>query len=309
MPLALSLHLGDLTTDGEADAIVNAANSSLLGGGGVDGAIHRAAGPAILDECRVLGGCDTGDAKVTGAGRLPARIIVHAVGPVWNGGQRGEAELLASCHSRAIALATEHGCRCIAFPAISTGVYRYPVRRAAGIALKATHLAVVAHPQIEEARFWLFDRATFDVFADVLIRLKRGLEVGVALPPEASAPVPPVTRAFLSARDIPMQDSSELPFGRTLSAEEATRLREGHISGDMDDKWCYFVEGDTLHMHRSWTGLEIFSARLAPLPDGRAELAGLRRNANRDQFGQSDEGAVETFDRLITVLTRDGLPI
>ena len=169
---AITLHLGDITTDGDADAIVNAANSSLLGGGGVDGAIHRAAGPALLEECRHLGGCDTGDAKITGAGRLPASHVIHAVGPVWHGGGDGEAELLASCYRRAIELAAEHACRRVAFPAISTGVYHYPLEQAADVALTATADALAHHLTVTEARFWLFDQRSLDTFASMLDALR-----------------------------------------------------------------------------------------------------------------------------------------
>ena len=155
---------GDITAQA-ADAIVNAANSSLLGGGGVDGAIHRAGGTGILEECRLLGGCDTGDAKATSAGNLPARYVIHTVGPVWQGGDQGEDELLASCHRRSLEVASDLGCRTVAFPAISTGVYRFPVARAAEIALRTTREELARQPQIERVTFVLFSdehRAAFE---------------------------------------------------------------------------------------------------------------------------------------------------
>jgi O-acetyl-ADP-ribose deacetylase len=164
----IELHQGDITKDAAADAIVNAANSSLLGGGGVDGAIHRAAGPDLLAECRTLGGCETGDAKITGAGRLPVRYVIHTVGPVWGGGEHGEAELLAACHRRSIELAAENGCRIVAFPAISTGVYGYPMAAAARVALDSTRLALDAHPEVKLVRFWLHGAAALREFTQAL---------------------------------------------------------------------------------------------------------------------------------------------
>ncbi len=163
----IELVLGDITEQ-HVDAIVNAANPSLLGGGGVDGAIHRAGGPAILEECRTLGGCEPGDAKATGAGRLPAKHVIHAVGPIWRGGDAGEAELLASVHRRAIELANELGATSVAFPAISTGAYGYPVELAAPVAIDATSSALESHPLVEMARFVFRDQRTLDSYRAAL---------------------------------------------------------------------------------------------------------------------------------------------
>jgi O-acetyl-ADP-ribose deacetylase len=159
--------LGDITQQA-LDAIVNAANSSLLGGGGVDGAIHRAAGPELLAECRLLGGCNPGEAKATRGYGLQARHVIHTVGPVWRGGGEGEAEILAACHASAIALAAELGCASLAFPAISTGVYGFPVDEAAQVALAATSAALAERDSVELVRFVLFDersKAVFDAAA------------------------------------------------------------------------------------------------------------------------------------------------
>jgi O-acetyl-ADP-ribose deacetylase (regulator of RNase III) len=151
----LEVIVADITTL-RVDAIVNAANTSLLGGGGVDGAIHRAAGPDLLAECRVLNGCKTGDAKITRGYRLPARHVIHAVGPVWHGGHQGEDELLASCYRRAIELCHANNLASVAFPAISTGVYRFPADRAAGIAVATVIAALVAAPDVAGVIFCCF---------------------------------------------------------------------------------------------------------------------------------------------------------
>ncbi len=159
--------LGDITKE-KVDAVVNAANSALLGGGGVDGAIHRAGGPRILDECRTLGGCATGDAKITTAGDLPADFVIHAVGPVYRGGNSGEAELLAGCFRRSMELAEEQGLKSIAFPAISCGVYGYPIREAAPIAIETVRAALAGAQTLEGVRFVLFSEEDYGVFEAAL---------------------------------------------------------------------------------------------------------------------------------------------
>jgi len=170
----LALKRGDITKEA-VDAIVNAANNSLLGGGGVDGAIHRAGGPAILEECRKLGGCETGDAKITTGGKLPAKHVIHTVGPVWHGGNRNEDKLLASAYRRSMEVAGQNKIRTIAFPSISTGAYGFPIDRASRIAIRTVADYLKDHPEIERATFVLFSEHDLGVYEAALKEIKKDL--------------------------------------------------------------------------------------------------------------------------------------
>jgi O-acetyl-ADP-ribose deacetylase (regulator of RNase III) len=165
----MRVHQGDITRL-EVDAIVNAANGSLLGGGGVDGAIHRAAGPELLEECRTLGGCRTGEAKITRGYQLPARYVIHAVGPRWRGGEHGEAEALASCYTRALEIASEQGLSSIAFPAISQGIYGYPPEQATDVAVRTVAAGLETRPGIEVV-FCCFDGGSAERFRRAIAAL------------------------------------------------------------------------------------------------------------------------------------------
>lgn len=162
---------GDITKQ-TVDAIVNAANCSLLGGGGVDGAIHRAAGPELLSECRTLGGCKTGEAKITKGYKLPARFVIHTPGPVWHGGNNGEADKLRSCYRNCLVLASENGCKTVDFPSISTGVYHFPLEKASEIAIKTISEYLFEHPEIERVRMVCFDERTKGFCEKALEKLK-----------------------------------------------------------------------------------------------------------------------------------------
>lgn len=163
----IETHKGDITKL-NVDAIVNAANTSLLGGGGVDGAIHRAAGPELLQECKTLNGCKTGEAKITNGYNLPAKFVIHTVGPIWNGGKNNEEDLLANCYRNSLGLTVENGIRSIAFPAISTGVYHFPLEKATEIAIIETKIFLQENNNIDKVIFVAFDEKTFNIYNQLL---------------------------------------------------------------------------------------------------------------------------------------------
>jgi O-acetyl-ADP-ribose deacetylase (regulator of RNase III) len=169
----LEIVQGDITKL-YVDAIVNAANRTLLGGGGVDGAIHRAAGPELLAACRKLGGCETGQAKITPAFRLPARYVIHTVGPIWQGGEKGEPELLASCYRESLEVARQNGVTTIAFPAISTGAYGYPIKAAARIAIREVSQFLDDDPYLGRVTLVCYDQMAFDTYKSVFTELATG---------------------------------------------------------------------------------------------------------------------------------------
>ena len=169
----IRLAVGDITMEEDVDAIVNAANTSLLGGGGVDGAIHRAAGPGLLRECRTLHGCKTGKAKITGAYELPCRFVIHTVGPIWGGEEKKEEELLESCYWNSLQLAVDNGIRSVAFPSISTGAYGYPVEKAAKTAIRTVSRFIKEHPgELDLVKWVLYDNGTYEAYARVLSQMQ-----------------------------------------------------------------------------------------------------------------------------------------
>ena len=169
MTTRIEAQRGDITKVTDVDAIANAANTSLLGGGGVDGAIHRAAGRELLEECRTLNGCDTGDAKITGAYNLPCKYVIHTPGPIWYGGGRREPELLASCYRRCLEVAVENGVRSVAFPSISTGIYHFPLEKAAEIAVSTAKAFVDENPgKLDLIKWILFDDRTLQAYEDAI---------------------------------------------------------------------------------------------------------------------------------------------
>lgn len=261
----------------DVDVIVNAANETLLGGGGVDGAIHRAAGPNLLAACKSLTEvrpgvrCPTGEARLTSGFALPARWVVHTVGPVWRGGMQRESELLGACYTHALELAAAHGARSIAFPAISTGAYGFPPYMASRVASRCCAEFLRLPSSIERILLVAFG------------------EPGAAfLRPEVREVMrPPATRSDWKTTPMP-ESRTRLHVEQTYSRVRYDWLRHGSVPREMEDKWFIFYEEPWLYLHRSWTGICIFQVRLEPEGDG-ARIAEVWVNRNQEDYAQQDD--------------------
>lgn len=250
--------LGDITKQNDVDAIVNAANESLLGGGGVDGAIHRAAGSGLHRECRTLNGCKTGEAKLTGAYDLPCEYIVHTVGPVWNGGKSFEDKLLRNCYYNSLLVAKDKGIRSIAFPSISTGVYSYPLDAAADVAVCAVCDFINEHPEMYDMIEWVcFDEKTLAAYSkQIKLYFGDNASTGKAEEnPEKENEI--VVKTDWKALDMPAKHEV-FTLKRKFTPEQMNNLKKGHIPQEMEDKWFWYMEGNTLYAHRSWTGFCVY---------------------------------------------------
>lgn len=288
--------LGDITKQGNVDAIVNAANTSLLGGGGVDGAIHRAAGPELLEECRTLHGCKTGEAKITGAYKLPCVYVVHTVGPIWKGGNSSEDELLKNCYINSLLVAKRKGIRKIAFPSISTGVYSFPLNRAAEIAVKAVCDFVDAHPEMFDLIEWVcFDEETLEAYSKQIKKLFGESKEPVFPDEDELADKNRITVKTDWWKTLDMPEKHEVfTFKRTFSPEQMEKLKKGHIPEEMEDKWFWYMEGNTLYAHRSWTGFCIYIISFSE--DGNHTVT-----VNRE-LSQYKETIIEKDEKLINNL-------
>jgi O-acetyl-ADP-ribose deacetylase (regulator of RNase III) len=263
----------------------------MLGGGGVDGAIHAAAGPALLEACRAIPEvrpgvrCPTGEARVTAAFRLPARSVVHTVGPIWRGGHPEEYERLASCYQRSLALAKEHGARSIAFPAISTGVYGFPIYLASRIAARECATFLMSEPGFERILLVAFREDDAKELRDAVGEVTR----------------PPARRADRPIQPLPAARAA-LAVERRYSFVELEWLKRGDLPRQMEDRWFVFYEEPWLYVHRSWTGACIYEVRFEPDGDG-ARIAEVLANRDPEQYRETDD----SLDARSALLLLDGL--